>query len=313
LIPRTPSQRFSWAWPGRSCPSPSCRNVGVGIAAGQYNQTASDNTAVGYFALNFNTAPYNTAVGARALLNNTTGNRSTAVGRSALRNNTTGGQNVAVGQFALYTSTVSDRNTSVGSRSMENKTTGYWNTALGYGAGYNWTTGNNNIAISNTGVAAETATTRIGSAGIQTRTFISGIRGITTGVADAVTVMIDSAGQLGTVSSSRRFKEDIVDMGDATDRLLDLRTVLFKYKERNADGDGPIEFGLIAEEVAGVFPELVVYDDEGRPETVKYHLPSTMLLNEMQRMQREVTRRDEAQDALIAALTERLAAVEQRE
>jgi hypothetical protein len=131
---------------------------------------------------------------------------------------------------------------------------------------------------------------------------VAGVREVTTDVADAVNVMIDSNGQLGTISSSRRFKEDIRDMGDATERLMDLRAVLFRYKGR----EGPDEYGLIAEEVAEVFPELVVYDDQGRPETVKYHLLSTMLLNELQKER-------ERNEVRYAALAERLAAVEMRE
>ena len=113
--------------------------------------------------------------------------------------------------------------------------------ALGNRAGRNLTTGSDNIAIGNESLAGESATIRIGTAGTHTRSFIAGIRGVTTVNANAIPVLIDSVGQLGTVSSSRRFKEDIVDMGAATDRLLDLRTVLFRYKERNADGNGPIE------------------------------------------------------------------------
>jgi hypothetical protein len=115
----------------------------------------------------------------------------------------------------------------------------------------------------------------------------------------------ERAGQLGTISSSRRFKEDIRDMDNATERLMDLRPVLFRFKGR----EGPDEYGLIAEEVAEVFPDLVVYDSEGKPETVRYHLLSTMLLNELHKEHERV-------DGLVselAALTERLAAVEQRE
>ena len=135
------------------------------------------------------------------------------------------------------------------------------------------------------------------------RTFVAGIRGVTTDVADAIPVLVDSAGQLGTISSSRRYKKDIADMGDRTDRLLDLRPVLFRYKSRTADENGPLEYGLIAEEVADVFPDLVVYDEEGQPETVKYHLLSSMLLNELQKEHA----RNDAQDAEIASLREALA------
>ena len=136
----------------------------------------------------------------------------------------------------------------------------------------------------------------------QTRAFISGIRGTTTGNAGAVAVLIDSNGQLGTVSSSRRYKEDIADMAEVSHRLLELRPVTFRFKKAFADGEKPIQFGLIAEEVAEVFPELVVYNDEGQPETVKYHLLSTMLLNELQRLRAEVVELRETQAIVQARL-----------
>ena len=122
---------------------------------------------------------------------------------------------------------------------------------------------------------------------------------MTTGVADAIPVVIDRVGQLGTISSSRRFKEDIRDMGDATDRLLQLRAVLFRYKQEVAGNDRPMQFGLIAEEVAKIFPELVVFDKEGKPYTVRYHILSSMLLNDLQKQHARV----EAQEALAEAQT----------
>jgi hypothetical protein len=130
---------------------------------------------------------------------------------------------------------------------------------------------------------------------------------VTTGVANAVTVLIDGNGQLGTASSSREVKQDILDVGDLSDRLLELRPVAFRYKQHAvSEPDAPLEFGLIAEEVAEVFPELVVYDDEGRPETVKYHLLSALLLNELQE-ENEALR---AQSRELAALGDRLSALE---
>jgi hypothetical protein len=152
-------------------------------------------------------------------------------------------------------------------------------------------------------VAAESATIRMGTSGTHARAFLAGIRGVTTGVADAIPVLIDSAGQLGTVSSSRRFKEEIRDMGEATERLLQLRPVLFRYKPEVQSGARPLEYGLIAEEVAEIFPELVVHDEEGKPFTVKYHLLSSMLLNELQRLR-------EAHARELAGLSERVAALE---
>jgi hypothetical protein len=199
---------------------------------------------------------------------NTTASLNTAIGHDALSANTTGQFNVAVGTLALINST------------------GGSNTAIGVGAGSNLTTGNGNIYIVNNGVATESDTTRVG--GTQTRAFIAGVRGVTTGVADAVTVLIDSAGQLGTVNSTRRVKEDIGEMGEASAGLLQLRPVTFRYRQAMADGSKPLQYGLIAEEVAEVMPELVVYDSEGQPQTVQYHVLPALLLNELQRQHAEV-------------------------
>jgi hypothetical protein len=194
-------------------------------------------------------------------------------------------------------------NTACGFKALNTNTTGQRNIALGQQAGLNLTTGNDNITIGNVGVAAEAATIRMGTAGTHTRAFIAGIRGVTTGVANAIPVLIDSNGQLGTISSSRRFKEEIRAMGDATERLLALRPVTFRYKPEVQAGERPLEYGLIAEEVAEVFPELVVFDEEGKPFTVKYHLLSSMLLNELQRL-------SESHGHELAELRERLAALE---
>ena len=152
------------------------------------------------------------------------------------------------------------------------------------------------------------ATIRVGTTSTHTRAFISGIRGVTTANANAVPVLVDSAGQLGTVSSSRRFKQDIVDMGDATSRLLELRPVRFRYKQEQTMPDRsevPMEYGLIAEEVAEVFPDLVVYDDEGKPFTVKYHILSSMLLNEMKEQALEMARQRSEFEVRLAALESR--------
>ena len=162
-----------------------------------------------------------------------------------------------------------------------------------------------NIAIGNRGVAGEASTIRIGDS-LQTRTFIAGIFGIVTGVNDAATVVIDSNGQLGTISSSRRYKEEIHDMAAASERLLSLRPVTFRYKKAFEGGDKPMQFGLIAEEVAEVFPELVVYNDDGTPEAVKYRLLSTLLLNELQKQGAELR----GQRTELQALTARLVRLE---
>ena len=141
--------------------------------------------------------------------------------------------------------------------------------------------------IGHAGVAAESSVIRIGTAGTQSAAFVAGIRGVTTGANNAVSVLIDSNGQLGTISSSRRYKEDIADMGDASARIPALRPVTFHYKQAYANGEKPIQYGLIAEEAAAVFPELAVFNAEGQPETVKYQDLTPMLLNEVQKLRAE--------------------------
>ena len=191
-------------------------------------------------------------------------------------------------------------------------TTGSNNIAVGRSSGLNLTTGNDNIDIGNPGVAAESATIRIGTSGTQTKAFIAGIRGVTTGGAGAIAVLVDANGQLGTVSSSRRYKEDITDMGEASARIAALRPVTFRYNKPYDNGEKPIQFGLIAEEVADVFPELAVFNDEGLPETVKYHDLVPMLLNEFLKEHQRVSTAASKQDQEIKALHAANAAMKQR-
>ncbi len=194
-------------------------------------------------------------------------------------------------------------NTALGSQALTN-TTGGGNIGIGNFGGYNLTTGGDNIDIGHQGVAGESGTIRIGTPPNHTKAFVAGIRGVTTGVANAINVVIDSNGQLGTISSSRRYKEDIADMGEASERLRALRPVTFRYKTPYADGGKPIQYGLIAEEVAEVFPELAVRNAEGQPETVKYQDLTPLLLNEVQKLRAE-------KDELNARLEKLEAAVRQ--
>ena len=235
------------------------------------------NTAVGAQALFNNTANRNTAEGYRALINNTTGNSNTANGVSALLRNVTGGFNTAIGVSALEDNNGSV-NTALGVNALQHAT-GDRNIALGVNAGLFLTTGSDNIDIGNAGLAGESSTIRIGNSNIdgQNRAFIVGIRGVTTGNADAVPVVIDSDGQLGTVSSSRRFKKEIKPMEQASEAILSLKPVTFHYK---SDKSGTPQFGLIAEEVAEVSPDLVVRDKNGEIYTVRYDAVTAMLLNE---------------------------------
>jgi hypothetical protein len=230
----------------------------------------------------------NTALGNNALLNTTTGAGNTAVGVNALSGNfSTGNANTALGQFTLINNTTGNGNTALGSQTLIKNTTGSSNTAIGAGAGFFLTTGSHNIHIGNEGDAADDALIRIGIAGTQTRTFIAGIFG-TTVLNRAQTVEVDSNGQLGTAISSRRVKDDIRDMDGASEGLGKLRPVTFRYKAEPATGSRPLEYGLIAEEVAEIYPELVVRDTDGQPAGVRYHVLPAMLLNEVQRQQRQL-------------------------
>jgi hypothetical protein len=283
-------------------------NTAVGDGALRSNTTGFLNTASCDRALFSNTTGNrNTASGDRALFSNTTGYRNTASGYRALRSNTIGYRNTASGEQALSSNTTGSLNTASGHRALVSNTTGRRNTAVGTAAGSN-ATGHDNIFLGSgaTGATTDTNTIRIGGtstgapdlpgAGQQNRTFINGIRGITTAVDDAIPVLISATtGQLGTASSSRATKQDIQDLGRLADRLLELRPVAFRYRQHAAtDPDTPLQFGLVAEEVAEVFPELVVFDADGRPETVRYHLLSALLLGELQRQQAVLERQQTA-------------------
>ena len=248
---------------------------------------------MGFQALFSNTtASQNTAVGGSALLSDSTGIQNTATGAFALNSNTTANNNTANGFQGLFHNTTGSANTAVGYRALFNGN-GSSNIAIGNNAGLNLTTGSNNIDIGTSGNAGESGKIRIGKTGTQNGTFIAGIRGITTTNANAIPVVIDSAGQLGTISSSERFKEEIKPMAQASDAILELKPVTFHYK---SDSTGTAQFGLIAEEVAKVNPDLVVRDDDDEIYTVRYEAVNAMLLNEFLKEHHQV----KEQGALIA-------------
>ncbi len=283
-------------------------NTAVGGSALAAATTASFNTAVGWSALQSTTGTNNTAVGSQALLSNTTGLGNSAVGREALRGNLTGSQNVAVGFNALSLSTGS-RNIGLGYSVLGTLTSGDDNIAIGDNAGVGLSAGSDNVYIAATG-AADNGTIRIGSTA-QTRTFLAGVRGITTGVNNALAVVVDGNGQLGTISSSARTKFDIQDLApDVADALSRLRPVSFRYKQAFADGSTPVQYGLIAEEVQQVLPELVALDDQGEPASVKYHVLPALLLAEVQRLQSALTAEAARTTALEAAQAARVSALE---
>jgi hypothetical protein len=247
------------------------------------NNTGSENTAVGVDVLFNNTAGGNTGIGTHALRQNTTGFQNTALGDSALTTNEEGSFNTALGQSALVLNT-GDGNTACGNVALFNNT-GNNNTALGNVAGTNLTTGDNNIDIGNQGVAAEANTIRIGTMGTQTATYIAGITGKIT--PRGIPVVINANGQLGTVVSSARFKDGIKPMDKASEAILALKPVTFRYK-KEIDPDRTPQFGLVAEEVAKVNPDLVVRDADGNAYTVRYEAVNAMLLNEFLKEHRTV-------------------------
>jgi hypothetical protein len=251
-------------------------NTATGLQALLHNTTGSYNTANGYGALFKNTGTANTATGADALFNNTTGMDNTATGGNALYSNTSGIYNTANGVGTLKANTTGGNNTANGFQALYLNTTGASNIALGVHAGYNLTTGSNNIDIGNVGVAGEFNKIRIGTVGTQTATFIAGIHGV--GVTGAA-VIVSSSGQLGVAPSSQRFKAEIKPMEKASEAILALKPVTFHYKPE-LDPKGTPQFGLVAEEVEKVDPDLVVRDAEGKVFTVRYEAVNAMLLNE---------------------------------
>jgi hypothetical protein len=251
------------------------------------------NTAVGTTALGSNTTgALNTAVGFNTMLSNSTGSYNTAIGLEALSLNTTGGANTAVGFAALNGNTTGNNNTAVGTDALWQDTTGSDNIALGNFAGFTILRGSSNIHIGNPGrVGSESFTIRIGQR--QTNTYIAGISGGT--VPTGVPVIVDADGHLGTTTSSARFKEAIKPMDRASEAILALKPVTFRYKHE-LDPDGIPQFGLVAEDVAKVNPALVARDDQGKPYTVRYEAVNAMLLNEFLKEHRHV----QEQDAIIA-------------
>jgi Chaperone of endosialidase len=301
-------------------------NTAFGYFALVDNTSGANNTAVGYVALGANTIGFaNTAFGYQALkaningANNTAigyeamqstigpanlqlGTDNTALGTAALTANINGAGNTAIGALALA-ATGANNSTAVGNFALD-QSSGGGNTALGYEAGTNLTTGNNNIMIGNEGTSVDDSTIRIGDA--QTSTYIAGISGV--GVSGGSAVFVNSNGQLGVETSSRRYKEDIEDMGDASEGLLGLRPVTFHYKKPDSDGSKPLEYGLIAEEVAHVYPELVVRGADRQIDSVQYQKLPAMLLNELQKEHHHIQQQDET----IKKLEARLAALEEQ-
>jgi trimeric autotransporter adhesin len=286
------------------CCGPTFENTGsentaVGVEALFSNQNGAGNTATGFQAMSNNTTGlFNAAYGWGALHNNN-GSENTALGFAALASNTGGNANTAVGKNTMFASSGS-ANTAVGDSALF-ANTGNGNTALGFFAGADHSMGNNNIYIDNRGVGVESGTIRIGKGGTHTATFVAGIAN--NGVFGGLEVVIDQNGKLGVLVSSARFKEDIKPMGDRSEAILALHPVSFRYK-REIEPTRPPGFGLIAEDVEKINPDLVVRDEEGKPYSVRYDAVNAMLLNEFLKEHQKVQRLE----AALAAMDQRLKA-----
>jgi trimeric autotransporter adhesin len=277
---------------GAFTPGTGSYNTAMGGGALSSDSTGSYNVATGYYALFYNTTgSYNVASGYYALFYNQTGQYNTASGYQALLNNN-GVSNTASGYQAMYSNNGGANNTATGVHALANNVSGSGNVAEGWHAGINLTTGSNNIDIGSPGSGGDTNTIRVGVQGTQAATFVAGIYGHSLTGSE---VVVTPSGELGVLSSSERFKTAIAPMGSDTAKLGQLRPVTFKLK---ADATGTRQYGLIAEEVAKVYPELVIRNEAGRIDGVRYDELAPMLLNEVQKQERTIA----AQAAEIRAL-----------
>ena len=273
-------------------------NTAVGYLSLASDTTASSNTALGAGALLANTGDENTATGIVALFKNTGGTFNTANGGFALFNNTEGTENTAIGDTTLANNTTGDYNTAIGVIALGNNTTGSSNTAIGLGAGSNLTTGSNDIYIGDRGDPSGTEANTIAIGALPFATaydhfFVGAVYGVTTASTTTLPVIVSDTGQLGTAPSAARFKKDIKPMDKASESVLALKPVTFEYK---SDKTNTPQFGLVAEEVAAVNPDLVVRDNNGEIYSVRYDAVNAMLLNEFLKEHRK----NEQQEATIA-------------
>ena len=276
-------------------------NSAFGEDALRFSTAGAGNTAAGFSALRYNlTGAYNTGAGARSLFFNVYGSNNAALGADALFNNSTGSYNTANGARSLFHHKTGSYNTGVGDNALRYleynvSAGGSRNIGIGASAGYSLEEGDDNIYIgSDSGAVIESGQMRIGTSGTQTDTFVAGV--LNNSVSAIHTVSIDANGQLGMESSSRRYKRDIHELEPLEERLLELRPVSFIYKDHGEEG--PLTYGLIAEEVAQVLPEIVVFNENGQPETIRYQMLNAVLLRELQQQRRMI----EAQSRRLAEL-----------
>ena len=254
------------------------RNTASGAVALFFNKIGSENTATGYASLFYNTGSLNTANGVAALHNNTTGTNNTANGQRALHDNLNGSKNTANGGGALVNNTMGNNNTADGFFALSNNTTGSFNVALGQSAGTGVSTADDVICIGAVG------------ADVSHSCYIGNI--FNQSSPSGLAVFVNSDNKLGTIMSSRRFKEDIKPMEKASEAILALQPVTFRYK-KDFDPTGTAQFGLVAEDVAKVNPDLVVRDKEGKPYSVRYDQVNAMLLNEFLKESKKVENQQE--------------------
>jgi hypothetical protein len=296
--------RYNTAVGFLSLRSTNSGSLNTGIGAGTLlANTGDSNTAIGTAALLSNTAgSLNTANGAFALFNNTStlGSENDAFGAQALFNNITGNSNQAFGVQALFSNTTGGGNIAVGALALRNLATGDSNTAVGINAGINLTTGSGNIYIAqgSSGQSAESNHTYIGN--INT-TSVSGAN------SDSVTVDL-TTGLLGHLSSSQRYKEDVKPMDKVSEAVFALKPATYRYRKDIDPSQSPA-FGLVAEEVAKVNPNLVAYNSKGEPESVHYEMVNAMLLNEFlkehrktEKLEATVVRQQKQIESLAAGL-----------
>ena len=249
------------------------RNTANGAFALFSNETGSENAATGYAALFYNRGSWNAANGVGALHDNATGNNNTANGQRALYDNLSGSRNTANGSGALDSNTMGNNNTADGFQALGNNATGSFNIALGNGAGSGVTTADDVICIGTAG------------ADVSHSCYIGNI--FNQSSPSGLAVFVNSDGKLGTIMSSRRFKKDIKPMDKASEAILALQPVAFRYK-KDFDPTETAQFGLVAEDVAKVNPDLVVRDKEGKPYSVRYDQINAMLLNEFLKERKKV-------------------------
>jgi uncharacterized coiled-coil protein SlyX len=266
-------------------------NTAIGANALYSNTTGSRNNALGVSALlHHKTNNYNNAIGALALEEDTSGNANNAFGDQALINNTIGSNNTGIGDDALLSNTSGTNNTAIGAQALYNNITGSNNTAIGKNAGIDLTAGSNNVylGVGARGAAIESNTTRIRNIGVTPQN--SGV---------FVTVSAVNGNRLGYVvtASSRRYKEHIAPIDRSSEVLFALKPVKFRYKQQ-VDPDRAERFGLIAEDVEKIDPDLVARDTEGKPNVVRYESINAMLLNEFLKEHEKV----QEQEATIAQL-----------